>query len=67
MFDLLDCEAGIVFAYDKAFDLVRALVACPDDVDVSEGGIANPLFLAVEHPGIAKEVSCSLGVFGHVV
>jgi hypothetical protein len=51
--DLLDREAGIVLADDKAFDLAGAFVACPNDINVGERGITNPLFLTIEHPGVA--------------
>jgi hypothetical protein len=50
--DLLDREAGIVVSDDKTFDLARALLACPDDIDVGEGGIANPGPLARLSPGV---------------
>src|SRR5437870_2946547 len=51
---LLDAEAGRGLVLDdEALHLVVRDVARPDDRDVAPRGVADPLLLAVEHPGVA--------------
>src|SRR5438105_14630167 len=51
-FHLFGGEAGRVFLDQKALRLVVGVVARPDDGDVGEGGVADPVLLAVEHPAV---------------
>ncbi len=48
--DLLDRKARISLFDDEAFDLSGGFIAGPDDVDVGEGGISDPLLLSIEDP-----------------
>ena len=47
---LVEGHAVGVLLDDEALDLVVVLVAGPDHDQVGEGGVADPLLLAVEHP-----------------
>src|SRR5262249_779635 len=52
--NLLHAEAGSSLVLDnEAFDLVVGDISRPDDRDVAPRGVADPLLLAVDDPGIA--------------
>src|SRR5262249_24181384 len=51
--DLLRLESGRLVLDDEALHLIVPDVARPDDRDVAEGGVADPLLLAVQDPGVA--------------
>src|SRR5207302_6543994 len=45
-------EARSVFLDQEAFDLIICHITCPDDGRITEGAVANPLFLPIENRGI---------------
>src|SRR5262249_25163646 len=51
--DLLYRKAMIILLDDEALDLTRCFISRPDDIYVGEGGVADPLLLAVEDPSFA--------------
>jgi hypothetical protein len=54
MLDLLDAEAARCLVLDnEALDLVVSHISRPDDRKVAPCGVADPLLLAVEDPGVA--------------
>ena len=53
--DLGSCEAGHAFFEDEASDVV-GLVLGPDDEHVSDGGVGDPGFGAVEHEVVTNSL-----------
>ena len=52
--NLFDAESGCRLVLDdEALDLVVRKIARPDDRDIAPWGIADPLLLAVEDPGVS--------------
>src|SRR6266566_752758 len=46
-------KPGVPFFHDKGFDLVVRDISRPHHAQVGEGGVADPLLLPMENPGVA--------------
>ena len=55
--EVFDAHPGRAALDDEPFDLVVLFVAGPDDDEVGEAGVADPLLLAVEDPVVTVAAS----------